>query len=110
MGSHTVSDADLDVLSLLTSDESSMGPLPAQPKPQKAKRLPRRESPMDALLISAVLSGSGPLTRHHIGHGAGECIVPITRHKTDNQLDLVLMLLAMRINPREGQAILQRYQ
>ena len=65
---------------------------------------------MDALLISAVLSGSGPLTRHHIGHGAGQCIEDITRHETDNQLDQVLMLLAMRINPREGQAILQRYQ
>ena len=65
---------------------------------------------MDALLISAVLSGSGPLTRHHIGHGAGECIESVTRHETDNQLDLVLMLLAMRINPREERAILQRYQ
>jgi hypothetical protein len=65
---------------------------------------------MDALLISAVLSGSGPLTRHHIGHGAGECIEHITRLETDNQLDPVLMLLAMRINPQEGQAILQRYQ
>jgi hypothetical protein len=113
MGSHTVSDADLDVLSLLTSDESSMGPLPTQPKPHKAKRLPRRESPMDALLISAVLSGSGPLTRHHIGHGAGQCIDPVTRHETDNQLDLVLMLRAMRIDRhplQEGRAILQRYQ
>ena len=87
-----------------------MGPLPTQPNPQKAKRLPRRESPMDALLINAVLSGSGPLTRHHIGHGAGECMQPITRRGTDNQLDLVLMLLAMRINPREGRATLQRYQ
>jgi len=90
-----------------------MGPLPTQPNHQKAKRLPRRESPMDALLISAVLSGSGPLTRHHIGHGAGQCIEPITRHGTDVQLDLVLMPLAMRTNPyplQGGQAILQRYQ
>lgn len=70
--SHSVSQADLEVLSLLTSDESSLGPLPSRPKHHQAKRLPRRESPMDALLISAVLSGSGPLTRHHIGHGASK--------------------------------------
>jgi hypothetical protein len=70
--SHSVSEADLEILSLLTSDESSLGPLPSRPNHHKAKRLPRRESPMDALLISAVLSGSGPLTRHHIGHGASK--------------------------------------
>ena len=74
MDSHTVSSGDLEVLSLLTSDESTMGPLPTRPKAHNAKRLPRRESPMDALLISAVLSGSGPLTRHHIGHGAGKSL------------------------------------
>lgn len=85
MAHHAVSQADLDVLALLTSDESSLGPLPTrvtkpqrqqqqQPQPQKSKRLAQRESPMDALLISAVLSGSDPLTRHHFGHGAGRCL------------------------------------
>lgn len=72
MAHHAVSQADLDVLTLLTSDESSLGPLPTRAtKPPQSKRLPPRESPMDALLISAVLTGSDPLTRHHFGHGAG---------------------------------------
>ncbi|ODO04738.1 GTP cyclohydrolase II [Cryptococcus amylolentus CBS 6273] len=70
--------ADLDILSLLTSDQSSFGPLAAPQKPNvspplntngRKKQLPRRESPIDALMISAVLAGSGPVTRHHFGHG-----------------------------------------
>ncbi|WVQ74490.1 GTP cyclohydrolase II [Cryptococcus sp. DSM 104548] len=72
--------ADLDILSLLTSDQSSLGPLstpssqknnvspPIQPNGRR-KPLPRRESPIDALMISAVLAGSGPVSRHHFGHG-----------------------------------------
>lgn len=73
MAKHAVSQADLDVLALLTSDESSLGPLPNRPtKQSNGRRMARRDSPMDALLISAVLSGSDPLTRHHFGHGAGE--------------------------------------
>ncbi|OWT37765.1 GTP cyclohydrolase II [Cryptococcus neoformans] len=70
--------ADLDVLSLLTSDQSAIGTLPFQstrlksaPQPVlgKKKLIPRRDSPLDALMISAVLAGSGPITRHHFGHG-----------------------------------------
>ncbi len=68
--------ADLDILSLLTSESSSLGPLsPKYPEPQHTapkKALPRRDSPLDALLISAVLAGSGSVTRHHFGHGLGE--------------------------------------
>ena len=92
MAHHAVSQADLDVLALLTSDESSLGPLPtrATNKPQqKSKRLAQRESPMDALLISAVLTGSDPLTRHHFGHGAGRPLSSCNRtlpRSTDNQL------------------------
>ena len=82
----TPTQADMDVLSLLTADHVNLGPL-QQPRatPSRTssaehvggasrpkKQLPRRESPMDALLISAVLAGSGPVTRHHFGHGAGE--------------------------------------
>jgi GTP cyclohydrolase II len=79
---HQPSQGDLDLLALLTSDSSSMGPLssgstPAHghthPHGPKAKKLlPRRENPVDALLISAVLAGSGPVTRHHLGHGVGK--------------------------------------
>lgn len=76
---HHVSQADLDILDLLTKDESKMGPLAAprqqQPGQQPAawkKQMPRRDQPMDALLISAVLAGSGPMSRHHFGHGTGK--------------------------------------
>lgn len=78
--------ADLDILSLLTSDQSALGPLPFQsarlkPAPQpvsgKKKLIPRRDSPLDALMISAVLAGSGPITRHHFGHGLGMLPFPI---------------------------------
>lgn len=74
--------ADLDILNLLTSDSSALGPLsPAQkhahtPSHEQAgqasarKQLPRRENPMDALLLTAVLNGSGPVSRHHLGHGS----------------------------------------
>lgn len=65
------SQADMDLLSLLTSDSSSLGPLSGEPTHQK-RQLPRRQNPVDALLISAVLAGSGPVTRHHLGHGVGE--------------------------------------
>ncbi|WVQ78762.1 GTP cyclohydrolase II [Cryptococcus sp. DSM 104549] len=72
--------SDMDILDLLTSDQSTLGPLStsapshdaaesAAAPGQKKKALPRRDSPMDALLISAVLAGSGPVTRHHFGHG-----------------------------------------
>ncbi|EIW68881.1 hypothetical protein TREMEDRAFT_31049 [Tremella mesenterica DSM 1558] len=73
--------ADLDVLSLLTSDHVNLGPLSPTAgtgsgigkmggSGERPKRqLPRRESPLDTLLISAVLAGSGPVTRHHLGHG-----------------------------------------
>ncbi|RSH94554.1 GTP cyclohydrolase II [Saitozyma podzolica] len=80
MSHHTASQADLDVLALLTSDSASLGPLAptpgnnvsaSVPPPSggRKKSLPRRDSPLDALLISAVLAGSGPVTRHHFGHG-----------------------------------------
>lgn len=77
--------ADVDFLDMLTSDHASMGPLPAhhvhgpncsheQPRPTRfakpVKSLPRREGEMDALMLSAVLSGSGPVSRHHFGHGS----------------------------------------
>ncbi|KAL7419719.1 GTP cyclohydrolase II [Cryptotrichosporon argae] len=61
---HSPSQGDLDVLSLLTSD--------APPRPQQGRpgaRKPQREQSLDALMISAVLAGSGPVTRHHFGHG-----------------------------------------
>ena len=65
---------DFEILSLLTSDSSSLGPLsPHHESPtNKKKALPRRDQPLDALLISAVLAGSGPVTRHHFPHGGGE--------------------------------------
>ena len=76
--------ADLDFLDVLTSDHASMGPLPAhhvhgpdcsheQSRPMRTKpvkSLPRRDGEMDALMLSAVLSGSGPVSRHHFGHGS----------------------------------------
>lgn len=84
MAHFTSTQADLDFLDLLTLDESSLGPLrPANNGNVNAhasssatanggnKVLPRRESHMDALLLSAVLAGSGPVTRHHLGHGIG---------------------------------------
>ncbi|ORY29497.1 GTP cyclohydrolase II-domain-containing protein [Naematelia encephala] len=75
---HGPSQADLDILALLTSESSALGPLSSsQPNhshehrtPGKKRQFPpRRESPMDALMISAVLAGSGPVTRHHLNHG-----------------------------------------
>lgn len=99
---HT-SQADLDFLDMLTSNSSSLGSLglsqksncghdhpPGHPHNQpgsflgfgaqpvaKSKPVPRRDEHMDSLLLSAVLSGSGPVTRHHFGHG-GECDARIT--------------------------------
>ncbi|WWC87769.1 GTP cyclohydrolase II [Kwoniella dendrophila CBS 6074] len=72
---------DLDVLSFLTSDSTNLGPLPSSSSSQqqssghggqseKKKSLPRRDSPMDALMISAVIAGSEKISRHHFGHGA----------------------------------------
>ncbi|WRT65599.1 GTP cyclohydrolase II [Kwoniella shivajii] len=67
---------DLDVLSFLTSDSTNLGPLPSSPtrnpgqlQGQGKKALPRRDSPMDALMISAVIAGSEKVSRHHFGHG-----------------------------------------
>ncbi|KAK4685634.1 GTP cyclohydrolase II, partial [Tremellales sp. Uapishka_1] len=71
------SQADMDLLDLLTSESSSLGPLSSGPPQSHShvhqgpkKRKPQRESPFDPLMITAVLAGSGPLSRHHIGHGA----------------------------------------
>lgn len=106
MATHAVSQADLDVLALLTSDESSLGPLPTRPtQKHSGKRIARRDSPMDALLISAVLSGSDPLTRHHFGHGAGEAIPGIRGHTLHDRADLSQLVkahtrLAMTRDPR----------
>nr|XP_019050262.1 GTP cyclohydrolase II [Kwoniella bestiolae CBS 10118]OCF29192.1 GTP cyclohydrolase II [Kwoniella bestiolae CBS 10118] len=68
---------DLDILSLLTSDSTNLGPLPSastsqgqQGQGQKKRTLPKRDSPMDALMISAVIAGSEKISRHHFGHGA----------------------------------------
>ncbi|WWD16637.1 GTP cyclohydrolase II [Kwoniella shandongensis] len=77
MSHNTTTQADLDLLSLLTSDQSTLGPLSGgrghaavtHTQEGKKKVLPRRDSPMDALMISAVIAGSGPVTRHHFGHG-----------------------------------------
>ena len=68
------SQADLDALALLTSESSILGPLSPERKPNLPlkKSKPVRDSPLDALLISAVLAGSGPVTRHHFGHGCGK--------------------------------------
>ena len=69
--------ADLDFLAQLTGDVSLLGPLSPRSNVRKApstegkrkKPLVRRDEPVEALLLSAVLSGSGPVTRHHFGHG-----------------------------------------
>nr|XP_018264628.1 GTP cyclohydrolase II [Kwoniella dejecticola CBS 10117]OBR86786.1 GTP cyclohydrolase II [Kwoniella dejecticola CBS 10117] len=82
---HSPTQGDLDVLSFLTSDSSTLGPLPSsalsastsqtqvqgqgQEQGQRKKSLPRRDSPMDALMISAVIAGSEKISRHHFGHG-----------------------------------------
>nr|XP_019012154.1 GTP cyclohydrolase II [Kwoniella pini CBS 10737]OCF50935.1 GTP cyclohydrolase II [Kwoniella pini CBS 10737] len=68
----SLTQGDLDVLSFLTSDSSTLGPLPStsQTQGQQKKSLPRRDSPMDALMISAVIAGSEKISRHHFGHGA----------------------------------------
>ncbi|WVR03932.1 GTP cyclohydrolase II [Kwoniella sp. DSM 27419] len=77
------SQADMDFLAMLTSDSSTLGPLSPAPGPGAEisgsdestgpsgakKQLPRRDSPMDALLISAVIAGSEKVSRHHFGHG-----------------------------------------
>jgi hypothetical protein len=52
--------SDLQLLDYLSST-------PAAPK----RKLARREQPLDPLLFTAVLAGSGQITRHHIGHGLG---------------------------------------
>lgn len=57
---HHVSQGDLDILSLLTADG---------PNSNKRKGLPRRDQPLDSLLLTAVLAGSDKVTRHHFGHG-----------------------------------------
>ncbi|OCF58026.1 GTP cyclohydrolase II [Kwoniella mangroviensis CBS 10435] len=66
------SQGDLDVLALLTSDSTNLGPLPPQGQQgqRNKKALPKRDSPMDALMISAVIAGSEKISRHHFGHGA----------------------------------------
>ncbi|WVQ94529.1 GTP cyclohydrolase II [Kwoniella sp. CBS 9459] len=60
---------DLDVLALLTGSGSGHNPS-QQGQQGKKKALPRRDSPMDALLISAVIAGSDKISRHHFGHAA----------------------------------------
>jgi len=70
------SDADMDLLTLLTADSGIAGPSnegrTAEDHRLKARKaLPRRDGPLDPLMISAVLAGSGPVTRHHFGHGPG---------------------------------------
>lgn len=75
------SQGDLDLLALLTSDSTSMGPLStgaphAHTHPHQKRQLPRRENPVDALLISAVLAGSGNVTRHHLGHAVRKLTSP----------------------------------
>ena len=73
-----VSQADLALLNHLTSDSSSLGSASCaggphcghdHPAPTGAKSVQRRDQHMDSLLLSAVLAGSGPVTRHHFGHG-----------------------------------------
>jgi hypothetical protein len=78
----TTSQGDMDVLDMLTSGSRSLEPLsmaPSHSHPHKGsepkKGLPRREGPIDPLMISAVLAGSAPITRHHFGHGLSESIV-----------------------------------
>lgn len=89
--------SDLDFLNLLTSDSASLGPLSAsgshihtpgcahdvaQAQPKKPVR---RDQHMDALLLSAVVAGSGPVSRHHFGH-AGEWLLGayMASDKTDD--------------------------
>ncbi|WVF67094.1 GTP cyclohydrolase II [Kwoniella sp. CBS 6097] len=68
--SHSVpTQGDLDVLALLTGSGNGQN-IPQQGQQGKKKVLPRRDSPMDALLISAVIAGSDKISRHHFGHGA----------------------------------------
>ena len=62
------SKADLDILSLVCADSHPR----YKSKQIKKRSMPRRDSPIEALLLSAVISGSGAETRHHVGHGAGE--------------------------------------
>ena len=35
-------------------------------------RRPKMDNPIDSLLLSAVIAGSGKLSRHHFGHGSGK--------------------------------------
>ncbi|WVN90473.1 GTP cyclohydrolase II [Cryptococcus depauperatus CBS 7841] len=67
---------DMDILSLLISEQSALGPLSSYPQPfgsenvKQGRRIEsHKDGPMDALLLSAVLAGSSTVTRHHFGHG-----------------------------------------
>ncbi|ORX36500.1 GTP cyclohydrolase II-domain-containing protein [Kockovaella imperatae] len=82
------SQGDFDVLSLLTSDVPYHHRLPSSSSPprrsgesspplhahvpsserSKPKQKQRDDNPIDALLISAVIAGSGSMSRHHFSH------------------------------------------
>ncbi len=68
-------DGDLAILELLTASSPGDSHQPAHhhphphPHPPPARRLPRREQPLDPVLIAAVIEGSAPAaTRNHFGH------------------------------------------
>ncbi|RSH84824.1 GTP cyclohydrolase II [Apiotrichum porosum] len=75
-----VSQADLDILSLLTADVPpiSVPTGTAANGARKKANLPRRDTAIDSLLLSAVLAGAGShtLTRHHFGHGMAPSLTP----------------------------------
>jgi GTP cyclohydrolase II len=95
MTHHSASQADLDVLAILTGEHAnSLGPLPpktgagsnggagasgiGQDVRMKKTQVPRRDGPMESLMLSAVIAGAGNVSRHHFGHGAGESFVSKT--------------------------------
>ncbi|KAL1410351.1 GTP cyclohydrolase II [Vanrija albida] len=66
--------ADLDLLNLLTADAAAPKPpsaaaSSAPANAQRKKSVVRRDAGLDSLLLSAVLAGSDKITRHHFGHG-----------------------------------------
>ena len=82
MSHHSASQADLDVLAMITGENANnLGPLPGQSNgighqvQMKKKQMPRRDGPMESLMLSSVMSGAGSVSRHHFGHGAGELFI-----------------------------------
>ncbi|BEJ12768.1 hypothetical protein CspHIS471_0212280 [Cutaneotrichosporon sp. HIS471] len=65
--SHHIAKADLDFLSLISSDSPTGNSSPAT----GSRKGNTRDQAFDALLLQAVIAGSAAdLTRHHIAHGA----------------------------------------